>query len=137
MKSGFGRILERLVVTPIIAVILIATCFMPSAYVSAYLRATYYPPSRLFVIPQFVFYCAVCLEGYWLGVGLRQRAVSLATRSVKYMSWLFGVAAPFSSVRSIWALGAKCSGMAGRGLEVSPLVGKKKKKKPAPLEAGG
>lgn len=55
----------------IIALGLIACSFVPAAYVVSYLQANYQPPERLFVIPQFVFYCFVCLESYWMGIAAR------------------------------------------------------------------
>jgi hypothetical protein len=95
-----------------VAVILIVCSFVPAGYVSAYMRGNYYPPDRVFVIPQYVFYCFVCMQSYFAGMSLRHVnsiAIPLAARGSKHPFWLFAVASLMSvvigasSVRRTWS----------------------------------
>jgi hypothetical protein len=106
---------KRFVLGTIIGFTLIACSFVPTAYVTGYLRATYYPPGRLFVIPQFVFYCFICLESYWAGMAARSLRLkvtvgSSSDRRPTSLLWFFGVASLFSivvaasSARTTWAV---------------------------------
>src|SRR5262245_19974367 len=112
MPFNVREVSKRFVFGTIFGFALIASSFVPTAYVAAYLRGTYYPPGRLFVIPQFVFYCLVCFGSYWAGMvassRLRVSTVSLDVRRRTSLLWLFGVVSIFSmavaasSVRTIW-----------------------------------
>jgi Family of unknown function (DUF6056) len=114
MPPSVKEVSKRFVFGTIIGFALIASSFVPTAYVAAYLRGTYYPPGRLFVIPQFVFYCFVCFGSYWAGMVARSRvgvnAMSLDVRRRTALRWLFAVVSVFSmavaasSVRTIWAV---------------------------------
>jgi hypothetical protein len=106
MTSIVRKSSKRSVLGAIIGFTLIACSFVPSAYVTAYLRATYYPPGRLFVIPQFVFYCFICLESYWAGMTARSLRLkvtmgSSSDRRPTSLLWLFGVASFFSIVVAV------------------------------------
>jgi Family of unknown function (DUF6056) len=105
---------KRFVFGTIIGFTLIASSFVPTAYITAYLRGTYYPPGRLFVIPQFVFYCFICLESYWVGMAARSLTLrvprsSSSVRRRTTLLWLLGIASAFSmavaasAARTTWA----------------------------------
>jgi len=111
MQNAVARLSKRLIPSAIVAVILIVSSFVPSGYVSAYMRGNYYPPDRVFVIPQYVFYCFVCTQSYFAGMSLRQvnaSAMPLTVRGPKHLVWLFAVlslisvAVAASSVRRTW-----------------------------------
>jgi len=73
--SGVRKPIKWLLLSPLTAFILIMFCFMPTAYVSAYMRGGYHPQPRLFVVSQFVFFCFACFWGYCTGIALRQRRI--------------------------------------------------------------
>jgi Family of unknown function (DUF6056) len=86
--SGVRKPIKWLLLSPLTAFILIMFCFMPTAYVSAYMRGGYHPQPRLFVISQFVFFCFTCFWGYLAGAALKQAQL---VRNAK--RWLYPFAA--------------------------------------------
>ena len=112
IQNAIARVSKRLIPSAMVAVILIVCSFVPAGYVSAYMRGNYYPPDRVFVIPQYVFYCFVCMQSYFAGMSLRHVnsiAIPLAARGSKHPFWLFAVASLMSvvisasSVRRTWS----------------------------------
>jgi hypothetical protein len=61
-----------LVLLPMIAILLVICCFVPSAYVAAYVRSAYTPQDRLVVVPEFAFFCCAGIWGYLAGLALRR-----------------------------------------------------------------
>ena len=109
------QVSKRLWLGSLIGLTLIMSSFIPTAYVTAYLQASYYPPGRLFIIPQFVFYCWVVLQSYWVGMAardlrLRRTSSSRVPSRPGYLVWLFGIACfgsfvvAASSARNTWAV---------------------------------
>src|SRR5262249_44601224 len=108
-KSTSKQLGKWLVFTPIAGLMLIVFCFVPTAYVSAYLRGSYYPPARLFVTSQFVFISLACLVGYLAGMALKEALSTSELRNSRNWLCLFGIVSllflvvPFNSARSTWA----------------------------------
>jgi hypothetical protein len=109
------QVAKRLALGSLIGLTMIMGSFIPTAYVTAYLQDSYYPPGRLFIIPQFFFYCWVVLESYWAGMAARDlRRSRISSSRVPsrpgYLVWLFGIACvgsfvvAASSVRNTWAV---------------------------------
>lgn len=90
-NSGFRKPIKWLVLSPIAGFILIVFCFVPTAYVAAYMRGGYHPQPRLFVIPQFVFFCFTCFWGYLAGAALKQGQIVSDARASRYLFRLSGV----------------------------------------------
>ena len=109
------QVAKRFALGSLIGLTMIMGSFIPTAYVTAYLQDSYYPPGRLFIIPQFFFYSWVVLESYWAGMAardLRLRRISSSRVPSRpgYLVWLFGIACvgsfvvAASSVRNTWAV---------------------------------
>jgi hypothetical protein len=109
------QVSKRFGLVSLIGLTMIMGSFIPTAYVTAYLQASYYPPGRLFIIPQFFFYCWVVLASYSAGMAARDLRLRLISSSSLvprpgYLIWLFGIAclgsfvAAASSVRNTLAV---------------------------------
>ena len=100
-----------LIAVPVVGLFLIFCCLVPSAYVAAFIRGGYRPQLRLFIIPQFVFFCCACVWTYLAGVFFRERRLLRLEHAPQYLIWgwklIVGliVAAPFFAARQTWSLG--------------------------------
>ena len=107
---GFGKPITWLVLSPIAGFTLIVLCFVPTAYVAAYVRGGYYPQDRLFVTSQFIFFCFACFWGYLAGAALRQAQIVSRMNASRYLFRVSGVVAalllvvPFNAARRTLAL---------------------------------
>jgi hypothetical protein len=99
-----GRVLSaRFLICIAAGVIVIVACFVPTAYIAAFVRGGYRPQPRLVVTAQFAFFGLVCFWSYAAGVVLRD--VKAWSRPAGYaMRWAGVVAvlllvAPLNDIR--------------------------------------
>ncbi len=64
------RLLLWLVALPLLAFVLVLSCYLPAGYIAAYVHAGFVPPPRLAVAPQFAFFSCACAWGYLLGIAM-------------------------------------------------------------------
>jgi len=102
--SGFNQP-KWLVLLPVAGFVLIVFCFVPTAYVAAYIRGGYHPQARLFVTSQFVFFCITCLWSYLAGAALKEARVIGNAGASRYLMRLslalvaLLLVVPFNTIR--------------------------------------
>jgi hypothetical protein len=101
-KLPLERMAKWLLLSPLIGFTLMVLCFLPTAYVAAYLRGGYHPQPRLVVTSHFVFYCFAGLVGTLAGMTLRGALYRMGRQARPNLLWgvsLLVLLVPFNSVR--------------------------------------
>jgi hypothetical protein len=106
-KFPLAQMAKWLWLGPLIGFTLMVLCFVPTAYVAAYVRGGYHPQLRLVVTSHFVFYGVACCVGILAGVILKEAMWRMGRHARPSLLWgvsLLVLLVPFSSVRSTWRL---------------------------------
>lgn len=69
-RQRHDSLIRALWIIPLFAAILIGVCFVPTAYVAAFVRNGYVSQPRIYVVPHFIYFVACCSWSYIAGLAL-------------------------------------------------------------------
>ena len=81
------RLLLWLVTIPLLAFVLVLSCYLPAGYIAAYVHAGFDPPPRLAIAPQFAFFSCACAWGYLLGVAMARAFTGRKAWTTMVVGW--------------------------------------------------
>ncbi len=84
---GLNELAKWIVVIPLLAFVLVVSCYVPTGYVATYIHAGFQPPPRVSIAPQFAFFACACVWGSLLGVTMRRSLTSQKSRMTTVFRW--------------------------------------------------